>query len=56
LDENVWARYADEVLLPVYAKASAMLDAWRDARERLDGRKPSELLGDEGSRGSCWEG
>jgi hypothetical protein len=48
LDENVWARYADEVLLPVYAKASAILDAWRDARERLNGRKLSELLGDEG--------
>ncbi|MFP3138279.1 MAG: hypothetical protein RXS42_08725 [Nitrososphaeria archaeon] len=48
LDENVWVQYADEVLLPVYAKASAILDAWRDARERLNGRKLSELLGDEG--------
>jgi len=48
LDENVWVRYADEVLLPVHAKASAILDAWRDARERLNGRKLSELLGDEG--------
>jgi len=48
LDENVWARYADEVLLPVHAETSAILDAWRDARERLDGRKFSELLGDEG--------
>jgi hypothetical protein len=48
LDENVWVLYADEVLLPVYAKASAILDAWRDARERLNGRKLSELLGDEG--------
>jgi len=48
LDENVWVRYAEEVLLPVHAKASAILDAWRDARERLNGRKLSELLGDEG--------
>jgi len=48
LDEGVWVRYADEVLLPVYAKASAILDAWRDARERLNGKKLSELLGDEG--------
>jgi len=48
LDEGVWARYVDDVLLPVYAKANIILDAWRDARERLDGRKLSELLGDEG--------
>jgi hypothetical protein len=48
LDENVWVRYAEEVLLPVHAKASAILDTWRDARERLNGRKLSELLGDEG--------
>jgi len=48
LDEGVWVRYADEILLPVHTKASAILDAWRNARERLDGRKLSELLGDEG--------
>ena len=48
LDEGVWVRYAEEVLLPLHAKASIILDAWRDARERLNGRKLSELLGDEG--------
>jgi len=48
LDEGVWARYADDVLLPVHTKANIILDAWRDARERLNGRKLSELLGDEG--------